>query len=244
MVKENLRSIEKAYKNSSKYSLMYRDKAYINDCIRSGDVEAIIRFLDSTENKKRDFEELVQGDISYARDMIISHLTYVAEYALEAGLDTAEVEKLNHFFRRQIHKSYSVSELVNISRDMSITYASRIRDYLSIEKKQSYSNLVLRCLKYISDHIFENLSVEAIADAHNISTSHLQRRIKEETGNTLKELILQKKIEQAKYLLSYTDGTLAEISHSLHFSSQSHFTACFKRITGLTPLVFRNKRVR
>lgn len=242
MTRESLESIENAYKNSAKYSLMYKDRAYLNDCIRRGDVESLIRFLDSTEKRNPNFVNLAQGDISYARDMVISHLTYLAEYALEAGIDAAEVEKLNQLFRWQIHKCYSVSELPNISRDMSITYASRIRHHLNIEKKQSYSKLVCQCLNYISDHIFEPLSVEAIAYVHNISTSHLQRRIKEETGNTLKELILRKKIEQAKYLISYTDGTLAEIAHSLHFSSQSHFTACFKRITGLTPLVFRNKR--
>lgn len=241
MAKENLISIENMYRESEKYSRAYSQKAYLNDCIRNGDVESVARFLDMTEDRKHDFESIVQEDIRYAQDMIISQLTYLSDYSLEAGLDSGQVEKLNRFFCREIHNAYTTHQLLRISRDMSITYTLRIKDALNTGKNLAYSPFVLRCLKYISNNIFEDFTVETIASAMEVSTSHLQRRIKDETGSTLKELILQKKIEQAKYLISYTDNTLAEISLSLHFSSQSHFTACFKRITGLTPFVFRNK---
>jgi AraC-like DNA-binding protein len=44
---------------------------------------------------------------------------------------------------------------------------------------------------------------------------------------------------EAKRLLLYTSGTVAEISFSLDFKDPSHFIKYFKRATGLTPQAFR-----
>ena len=43
----------------------------------------------------------------------------------------------------------------------------------------------------------------------------------------------------AQELLRDGDRTIAEIAHAAGFSSQSHLTANFRRVTGLTPGRFR-----
>jgi len=64
-------------------------------------------------------------------------------------------------------------------------------------------------------------------------------------GTTIEKFIILHKIERAKELLVYNELTLSEISDLLHYSSVSHLSTQFKKITGLTPSHFKalkNKR--
>jgi AraC family transcriptional regulator len=49
------------------------------------------------------------------------------------------------------------------------------------------------------------------------------------------QYVIQQRVEQAKLMLSKTDLAIADIALQVGFSSQSHLTQQFKRITGMTP---------
>lgn len=70
--------------------------------------------------------------------------------------------------------------------------------------------------------------------------SYFSKLFVKETGVTTKIFILNAKIATAKNMLIYSRHTLSNISLSLGFSSQSAFTAAFKKVTGTTPGDFRN----
>ena len=59
------------------------------------------------------------------------------------------------------------------------------------------------------------------------------------TGISPHQYILKCKIERAKELLKNPLLSIADISYSLSFSSQSHFTTVFRRFTGITPNTYR-----
>ena len=58
---------------------------------------------------------------------------------------------------------------------------------------------------------------------------------------SLTDYILREKTEEAKKLLRHTDKPILAVSEYLGFSSQSHFTRVFKKITGLTPGKYRQE---
>lgn len=72
-----------------------------------------------------------------------------------------------------------------------------------------------------------------------ISRSVLSTRFKASTGVNLSDFITDKKIDEAKRLLTYTKSSVSDISEYLAFSSQSHFSAKFKQKTGMTPNEYR-----
>jgi AraC family transcriptional regulator, transcriptional activator of pobA len=74
----------------------------------------------------------------------------------------------------------------------------------------------------------------------NITANHLSQTIKETTGNTAKSFITKRRLEEAKYLLSYTNNDVAEISFHLHFSEPTHFSKFFKKETNQSPIEFRS----
>ncbi len=58
-------------------------------------------------------------------------------------------------------------------------------------------------------------------------------------ANTITNYMNSLKVERAKEMLLFEDLTLTEIAEKLHYSNLSHFSAHFKKITGLPPSHFR-----
>lgn len=56
---------------------------------------------------------------------------------------------------------------------------------------------------------------------------------------TIEHFIILHKIERVKQLLLYSEFTLSEIAWKLHYSSTAHLSAQFKKITGITPSLFK-----
>ncbi|WP_416441338.1 helix-turn-helix domain-containing protein [Phnomibacter sp. MR] len=64
------------------------------------------------------------------------------------------------------------------------------------------------------------------------------------TGTTIEHFIIAHKIEKVKELLLYNETTLTEIAEQLHYSSVSHLSNQFKKVTGLTPTYFKSMKIK
>ena len=60
-------------------------------------------------------------------------------------------------------------------------------------------------------------------------------------GRTIENYFIEQRIEKAKELLVYGQLTLSQIAFDLEYSSVAHLSAQFKKITGLSPVEYRNK---
>lgn len=69
--------------------------------------------------------------------------------------------------------------------------------------------------------------------------NYLSNLFSEVTGTTIEKYIIHQKIERVKELLVYNEMTLSQIAWELGYSSVSHLSAQFKKVTGLTPGHFR-----
>jgi AraC-like DNA-binding protein len=100
----------------------------------------------------------------------------------------------------------------------------------------------------------KNLIIELIYSKNNFIKTNLSKYIAQEVGNdysyisslfsqqesiTIEQYYILQKIERVKELLVYDELNLNEIASLLHYSSASHLTRQFKKITGLTPTFFK-----
>jgi AraC family transcriptional regulator len=60
---------------------------------------------------------------------------------------------------------------------------------------------------------------------------------------TIEQYIIRQRVERAKELLKYGELTLSEIAYNLGYSSVQHLSSQFKRITGLTPTLFKHMTI-
>lgn len=77
------------------------------------------------------------------------------------------------------------------------------------------------------------------AAALHVTPDHLNRTVKMQTGKTAKAYIQSRIIVAAKRLLYFTDQNQKEIGYALGFREPAHFSAFFKKCTGMSPSRFK-----
>ena len=95
---------------------------------------------------------------------------------------------------------------------------------------------------YIDENLSDELTVDSISKATNISKSVLYRNFDYHLGMTVSEYINLKRVEEAVGLLIKTDLSIDEIARKVGFSSATYFVSVFKRLKGSTPLQFRKQK--
>lgn len=101
--------------------------------------------------------------------------------------------------------------------------------------------LYYQYIELLSQNKNSSNKVEYYASLLNTSPQNLNANCRIECDKSASQVLSEFVINEAKRLLLYTNLTIIEISHSLSFNDNSHFTKYFKRFTGVTPSVFRSK---
>lgn len=100
-----------------------------------------------------------------------------------------------------------------------------------------------RVLDYIEARLAEDMRLADLASVACLSPYHFSRCFKASIGKSPMAYISERRVERAKHLLIDRDVCLARIALDCGFSSQSHFTATFRKLTGMTPGGFRKCNV-
>lgn len=102
--------------------------------------------------------------------------------------------------------------------------------------------LVSRFRKLVAQHYLTKRQVGDYAQLLGVSANHLNKTVKQNTGQTASEAIREMLLQEAKLMLRYSDSSVAEIAYRLDFSDPASFNRFFKSMTNETPLSFRTKR--
>lgn len=100
---------------------------------------------------------------------------------------------------------------------------------------------VFKVQEYIESNFQEKLSVDQLADLVAISRRSFERRFKKATNNTVVEYIQRVKIEAAKRRFEMSRRNINEVMFDVGYTDTKAFRTVFKKITGLTPIEYRNK---
>lgn len=94
-------------------------------------------------------------------------------------------------------------------------------------------------IRWIETHFHQRCSLEDIASEMGCSRGHASRRFHEETGGTIQEYLMMRRIRQACELLLHTNGSVRDIAAQVGFSEYSWFITSFRKNMGKTPLQYR-----
>lgn len=95
--------------------------------------------------------------------------------------------------------------------------------------------------EFIEKNVTEKISVEELAVKFAIGRRHFERRFKKATNNTPVEYIQRVKIEAAKKYLESSRKNVNEVMYEVGYSDTKAFRTVFKKITGLSPIDYKNK---
>ena len=100
---------------------------------------------------------------------------------------------------------------------------------------------ILRAQEFIEINYAEKISVDQLADSVVVSRRSFERRFKQATGNTMVEYLQRVKIEAAKRSFESSRKNINEVMYDVGYTDTKAFRTVFKKITGLTPIEYRNK---
>ena len=101
-----------------------------------------------------------------------------------------------------------------------------------------------RIVERVDAHLARRASLNEISDGFGLSPSHFARKFRQSTGLSLNRFMNRRRIRLSLQKLKTGRQPLAQLSLELGFSSQSHFTRLFSKLTGLTPYQFRRAQRR
>lgn len=97
---------------------------------------------------------------------------------------------------------------------------------------------------YIEQQYEKKLTVEELANLINTGRRTFERRFKDATNNTPLEYLQRVRMEAAKRFFEASRRNVAEVMYDVGYTDTKAFRDIFKKITGLTPIEYRNKFAR
>lgn len=100
---------------------------------------------------------------------------------------------------------------------------------------------VKKAQEFIENNFEEKITVNQLALMLAVGRRNLERRFKKATSNTVVEYIQRVKIEVAKKRFETSRMNINEVMYDIGYIDPKSFRMTFKKITGLSPLQYRNK---
>ena len=100
---------------------------------------------------------------------------------------------------------------------------------------------IIQSKNYIDKHFSEDINLDKIADKALVSKFHFIRVFKRYYGRTPNQYLQEVRIEMAKKIL-LKRKSIDEVCDSIGFKSKTSFISLFKKMTGVTPLAYQNKK--
>ena len=94
---------------------------------------------------------------------------------------------------------------------------------------------------YIEKNYEDKITVEDLVNLINVGRRTFERRFKDATTNTPIEYMQRVRIEAAKKFFETSRKNITEVMYGVGYTDTKAFRGIFRKITGLTPIEYRNK---
>jgi AraC-like DNA-binding protein len=154
-----------------------------------------------------------------------------------------ELSKLGlHYTRVELGEAEIMENITEDQRDKMKVALERWGLELMDDKKsmliEKIKHIIIEMIHYADEQLQINFS-SYLSEKLNYDYTYLSNLFTEVHGTTIEQFIIAHKIERVKELLVYNELSLTEIAWKLHYSSISHLSNQFKKVTGLTPSHFK-----
>lgn len=110
----------------------------------------------------------------------------------------------------------------------------------NVYNMRQLSPMVRRGRQYVQEHYPNSeLSLDALAEALQVSPVYLSKQFKEELGASFIYVLTEIRIKKAIELLDSTEHTINEIAELVGFDNQHYFSTSFKKTVGISPNQYR-----
>lgn len=220
---------------------------------------------DRTFDVKKDDLVIINADVEHAESSMASHpleylvlgvqgLNFRFDNARgDAGYDVLNFEQNRDellFYLQSILREVDTQEfryedmcqrileilLIQVQRFANV----KICTSLPATEKQHPTNRNCALIRqYIDEHFSEPITLDTLAQMVHINKYHLVRTFQKEYGITPINYLIERRLEESRFMLKNTNYSASQIVSLLGFSSSSYFSQCFRRKEHMSPSQYR-----
>lgn len=223
--------------------LLFLNQNVTQEIEAAGETDIAVNFIILPEFFDRAFNMIEQENV--LRDFLISTLSQDASltnYLHFKAKDILPVQNLlENMIWTLIEQKTGTNTINQISMGLLFMNLSAFAENINQNYPNQYEQtLVFYVLKYIETH-YKNGTLANIADELNQETYYISRLLKKHTGANFKELLQQRKLQQAVYLLKQTPLTVDSVMEAIGYDNSSYFYRKFREKYHCSPKEYRRK---
>lgn len=157
--------------------------------------------------------------------------------AEQAGVHPIHIDSYSNQNVRRIEQMTQIEQVISAGRKMVCGYCRLVQRYRS----GNHSLPVQKTITYVAAELTADLSLKSLAEQMNINASYLSSLFRKEMGMPLTEYVNRCRIIHAQRLLLTTSLPTKSIALQCGISDMCYFSRIFKRLTGMTPRLYREQ---
>lgn len=207
------------------------------------------------EQKKLILTNIMTGNISAAQKIVKTLLQSLSEGDLHASRQFVVdlFSHMNEMLRENNQPLYKLIQpfvdyhsILNAATSREIElYCNRILDKMKSREGMydqfNHSGLVNRIKAYVQEHIREDILLENVANEVFLSTVHISRVFKKQTGESFQQYVIRKKMEKAAELFHDPQYKVYQVSEYLGYKTTRYFAKVFQSCFGYYPSQYRKE---
>lgn len=178
------------------------------------------------------------GDFEQAKSRIYELLVLISRTAIDAGADPEGTLKLSHTYLQTLPRLKDVDALCLWLTGVMEKYIDSVFNYMDAK----HADAIHRAIQYLRRHCAEKVTLNEMAAMTYLSPAYFSRIFKSETGVSFSQFLTGVRVEKAKDLLVHGSERLTDIALACGFEDQSYFTKVFKKVAGIAPLKYRDRK--
>ncbi|NQK45244.1 AraC family transcriptional regulator [Streptococcus suis] len=178
-------------------------------------------------------------------ETILSHTRLLEKYFLHSHLESEILKKMIDINQTEVQSLPMITELILIGH-LNQLLAALVQEFPNDSLKEASTlakTYVHHAIKIIHSQYNSPVKVSAIAEKLALSRSYLYKIFKQETGYSIKDYIVQVKMNHACQLLANPDLSITEIANSVGYQDPLTFSSAFKNQYHQSPSDYRKFRV-
>ena len=164
------------------------------------------------------------------------------QFCLLAPSESAEISTcLRNILREMELKNTGYKDICQAFTEILIIRLMRSIQ-LAVPAEPAAPNANHQCAsvrRYIDLHFKEPLTLEQLAEESHMNKFYLSHAFKRQYGISPINHLIQRRLDESKYLLAETDLSVSQVAQLLGFSSSSYFSQLFRKAEGVSPREYR-----